>query len=74
MVTLAKRYGITTPYTSYLVVPDGPLPVARPKPGLPRRHPAALEPAAGAANPRKVAEFARDIQAPGQKDALENAQ
>src|SRR5271154_262623 len=29
VVTLAKRYGITTPYTSYLVVPDGPLPVAR---------------------------------------------
>ena len=23
VVTLAKRYGITTPYTSYLVVPDG---------------------------------------------------
>jgi Ca-activated chloride channel family protein len=29
VVTLAKRYGITTPYTSFLVVPDGPLPVAR---------------------------------------------
>lgn len=28
VVTLAKRYGITTPYTSYLVVPDGPVPVA----------------------------------------------
>src|SRR5207249_2252545 len=26
VVTLAKRYGITTPYTSYLVVPDGPTP------------------------------------------------
>jgi Ca-activated chloride channel family protein len=26
VVTLAKRYGITTPYTSYLLVPDGPLP------------------------------------------------
>src|SRR5439155_15830212 len=24
VVTLAKRYGITTRYTSYLVVPDGP--------------------------------------------------
>ncbi len=24
VVRLAKRYGITTPYTSYLVVPDGP--------------------------------------------------
>lgn len=30
VVTLAKRYGITTPYTSYLVVPDGVSgPVAR---------------------------------------------
>jgi Ca-activated chloride channel family protein len=25
---LAKKYGIATPYTSYLVVPDGPMPVA----------------------------------------------
>jgi Ca-activated chloride channel homolog len=29
VVSLAKRYGITTPYTSYLLVPDGPVaPVA----------------------------------------------
>jgi Ca-activated chloride channel family protein len=28
VVNLAKRYGITTPYTSYLIVPDAPLPVA----------------------------------------------
>lgn len=27
---LAKRYGIATPYTSYLVVPDGPMPVSAP--------------------------------------------
>src|SRR5205823_5466460 len=27
VVTLAKRYGITTPYTSYLLVPDGAVPV-----------------------------------------------
>jgi Ca-activated chloride channel family protein len=33
VVTLAKRYGITTPYTSYLIVPDGPIPVAGPKKG-----------------------------------------
>jgi Ca-activated chloride channel family protein len=30
VVALAKKYGITTPYTSYLVVPDGPAQVARP--------------------------------------------
>lgn len=28
VVTLAKRYGITTPYTSYLIVPDSVIPVA----------------------------------------------
>jgi Ca-activated chloride channel family protein len=27
VVVLAKRYGITTPYTSYLIVPDAPVPV-----------------------------------------------
>lgn len=31
-VALAKKYGIATPYTSYLVVPDGPLPVVRGRP------------------------------------------
>jgi Ca-activated chloride channel family protein len=29
VVRLAKKYGITTPYTSYLVVPDGAVPVVR---------------------------------------------
>jgi Ca-activated chloride channel family protein len=28
VITLSKRYGITTPYTSYLIVPDAPTPVA----------------------------------------------
>jgi Ca-activated chloride channel family protein len=28
VVTLAKRYGITTPYTSYLIMPDAPVEVA----------------------------------------------
>jgi Ca-activated chloride channel family protein len=28
-VALAKKYGIATPYTSYLIVPDGPMPVAQ---------------------------------------------
>ena len=39
VTALAKRYGITTPYTSYLVVPDGPMPVVpphRPPIGRPR--------------------------------------
>jgi len=29
VITLAKKYGIATPYTSYLIVPDGAVPVAR---------------------------------------------
>lgn len=33
VVALAKRYGIATPYTSYLVVPDNMMPVIQP-PGL----------------------------------------
>jgi Ca-activated chloride channel homolog len=37
MLALAKKYGIATPYTSYLVVPDAPAPVA----GLPGGAPAA---------------------------------
>jgi Ca-activated chloride channel family protein len=28
VVALAKKYGIATPYTSYLIVPDAPMPVA----------------------------------------------
>ncbi len=36
IIGLAKRYGITTPYTSYLLVPDGPVtPAAAKKPDLP---------------------------------------
>jgi len=35
-VALAKKYGIATPYTSYLVVPDAPTPVAGGGPGMPR--------------------------------------
>src|SRR5262245_43498960 len=31
VVTLAKRYGITTPYTSFLIVPDAPVPIVRSK-------------------------------------------
>jgi Ca-activated chloride channel family protein len=39
MLALAKKYGIATPYTSYLVVPDAPVPVAAlpaPVPGFHR--------------------------------------
>jgi Ca-activated chloride channel family protein len=33
MLALAKKYGIATPYTSYLVVPDAPMPVVGLPPG-----------------------------------------
>src|SRR5205807_5784540 len=35
VVSLAKKYGITTPYTSYLVVPDVATPVATVRPTSP---------------------------------------
>jgi Ca-activated chloride channel family protein len=65
VVALAKRYGITTPYTSYLIVPDGPVPVASaPTPGrpLPLRLPpvpAALAPAGPGGGAMPVSEFLR---------------
>jgi Ca-activated chloride channel family protein len=42
MLALAKKYGIATPYTSYLVVPDAPVPVA----ALPAPVPGSRRPAA----------------------------
>ncbi len=68
VIQLAKRYGIATPYTSYLLVPDGPPPVLgglpRPPIGLPKgKHPGvpqALAPAGGAgAAPIPLADFAK---------------
>ena len=70
IVVLAKRYGITTPYTSYLVVPDGPLPIVRPFPKGPRPLlpiapgvPFGLAPAGGAGGGpvQKVADFAKNL-------------
>ena len=72
VVTLAKRYGITTPYTSYLVVPDAPVPVAggafrgginRPVPVNGAALPAGLAPAPGAkGGGLRVEAFARQMQ------------
>jgi Ca-activated chloride channel family protein len=39
VTALAKKYGITTPYTSYLIVPDTAVPVASRKPGSPMPDP-----------------------------------
>ncbi|MBJ7497970.1 MAG: hypothetical protein JHD20_16020, partial [Gemmataceae bacterium] len=68
---LAKKYGITTPYTSYLVVPDHvAYPIHRPVPGYPTPKlpvPFGLLPSSGGDGNRKVLEFARENQSrPGQ--------
>jgi len=73
VVTLAKRYGIATPYTSHLIVPDGPVPVAGgavrglrilngsadPKVAF------ALEPQRPGGQPARVEDFAKKVQAEG---------
>lgn len=68
---LAKKYGITTPYTSYLVVPDHvSYPIHRPVPSYPTPKlpvPFSLLPPSGGDGIRKVLEFARENQSrPGQ--------
>lgn len=70
VVALAKKYGITTPYTSYLIVPDGAMPVAQSRAGVPSQPtsgapvPEALAPRAGGAGGPgiKVEDFARQAQ------------
>ncbi len=67
-VQLAKRYGITTPYTSYLIMPDASMQIAGANGlgsgGRLRRvaTPAALAPGKDGAGQRKLAEFAREVQ------------
>ena len=79
IVRLSTSYGITTPYTSYLIMPDAPVELASVGGGAGARvargpaAPAALDPTAfgGKADdrdgaPAKVVEFARQVQsAPG---------
>jgi Ca-activated chloride channel family protein len=68
IVALAKRYGIATPYTSWLVVPDGPAPVVPPT-GKPRpirpvaAAPAALEADEKGKDPVKVQDFLKKMDA-----------
>jgi Ca-activated chloride channel homolog len=47
VVLLAKKYGIATPYTSYLVVPDAAMPVARPGAADPKGPMGGLPPVSG---------------------------
>ena len=65
VVTLAKKYGITTPYTSYLIVPDAVVPLlGRKKGGMPNvgfeaPAPAALRGPNG--EKRKLGDFIKDL-------------
>jgi Ca-activated chloride channel family protein len=72
VVILAKRYGITTPYTSYLVVPDGPGIVAgnggKGK-GMPLL-PAALAPQASGGPALKLKDFAKRLESPDGKNGV----
>jgi Ca-activated chloride channel homolog len=70
-IALAKKYGVATPYTSYLIVPDGPVPVARGAspsgkpdvrfniPGGWREAPALALPPGQGDGQKKVADFAK---------------
>jgi len=69
IVKLAKKYGITTPYTSFLIVPDGAMPVAGgpgsgklPGKGDGAEVPPALAPPGPGGKPSNVADFARRMQ------------
>jgi Ca-activated chloride channel family protein len=67
VVTLAKRYGITTPYTSYLVVPDAPVAALRGGSGgksgpAATDRPNALAPGRDGTPALRTAGFARQVQ------------
>jgi Ca-activated chloride channel family protein len=70
VVTLAKRYGITTPYTSYLVVPDAPGIVAGGGKGKMPLLPPALAPRAGGGPGLKVEEFAKQLHGTDGKNGV----
>jgi Ca-activated chloride channel family protein len=68
VTALAKKYGITTPYTSWLIVPDGPVPVAQggrlnfaPMLGG-GAAPAGLAPAGPGGKAMPVSEYAKQVQ------------
>jgi Ca-activated chloride channel homolog len=88
VIALAKKYGITTPYTSYLIVPDSVLPVAGGGRGgnggiggiggfgggAPGQPPPGLKPAGPASAATPVIDFAKANQnAPGDLEKNRNA-
>jgi Ca-activated chloride channel family protein len=67
VTALAKKYGITTPYTSHLIIPDAPVPVAQRQAidvALTRdaEAPAALQPAKPGGKAVRLEEFAKRAQ------------
>ncbi len=64
VIVIAKRYGITTPYTSYLIMPDAPVALASGlgAGGRMNMAPAALAPTNDGDGQRKLAEVAREVQ------------
>jgi Ca-activated chloride channel family protein len=90
VITLAKKYGITTPYTSYLIVPDGPMPVVNRGAGRPNvafgleMAPPALARTGGGAGAarapaKSVDDFAREVKGSagtftGARDKLQEAE
>lgn len=75
VVELAKKYGIATPYTSYLVVPDGVVPVVptvKDKPGT-KKSPVALGGDEAGKDPAKVREFIKGIDGKGPANGLAGA-
>lgn len=69
VTTLAKKYGITTPYTSFLIVPDAPTPVANRAAGAPlsdeqlrQKAPEALAAQQPGGKQQNVADFAKALQ------------
>jgi Ca-activated chloride channel homolog len=68
VITLAKRYGITTPYTSYLIVPDAVVNVIGKRGGEGKPNvrffaetPDALAPGPGGGPGKKVSELAKEL-------------
>lgn len=68
VVELAKKYGIATIYTSWLVVPDGPMPVAQARAidakGGETKAPIALR-STGSSKPGNVKDFAKKAKSSG---------
>ena len=79
VTALAKKYGIATPYTSYLVVPDSAVPVVNTgvRPGEAKFEPAdarplGLAPAPGGpgGKPQSVDQYAKDIAKKGEAEKM----